>query len=247
MTLPELLSRLTTPKRENVILVAMYYLDRYKSLKIVTSDQVREALKVARVPKASAINVSDYLSKAGGMVDSPGLTEGKRTWKLTQTGTSHVLALLGNLDSTVEENVSILSKQIESIEDPDVREYLTEARDCVKIGAHRAAVVFAWVGAVRLIQLALVNVGLPRANDAILKHYQKAKTVKTIDDFEFIQEATQLLAARDVEIFDKGEAEILKHCLDVRNKCGHPGKYKPGPKKLASIIEDLVSVVYSRY
>lgn len=148
---------------------------------------------------------------------------------------------------STEEDISVLTKQIAALKDSDVKDYVGEALKALQIGGRRSAVVFLWVGAVRLIQTAVVARGIAEANAAIQKHYTKAKDVRTIDDLQFIQESTLLLAARDLGVFDKGETQILEHCLDVRNKCGHPGKYKPGPKKLSSIIEDVISVVYSRY
>src|SRR5262249_54300322 len=147
----------------------------------------------------------------------------------------------------VQEDVSLLTQQIRVLKDADVREYVTEALSALQAGARRASVVFLWVGAVRSIQVATIAAGTAAADVAIRKHYSKARQIQSIDDLQFVQESTLLLAARDLGIFDKGETQILEHCLDVRNKCGHPGKYNPGPKKLSSIIEDLISVVYSRY
>jgi hypothetical protein len=246
MTLPELLSKLTSSGRLDAILTTMYFQAHYEGRAVVTSENVRDAMKQARVPKASTINVTDYLSKAGGFVDSPGSQDGRRTWRLTETGTAHVLGLLGGIAPAVEEDISVLTKQITVLKDDDVRDYVVEAVSALQVGARRAAVVFLWVGAVRLIQAAVIAAGISSANAAIQKHYQKARTIQTIDDLQFVQESTLLLAARDLGVFDKGETQILEHCLDVRNKCGHPGKYKPGPKKLSSIIEDLISVVDSR-
>lgn len=246
MTLPELISKLAAPSRLDVILTTMYF-EAGGGRELVTSDGIRDAMRQARVPKAGSINVTDYLSKAGGLVDSPGIKDGRRTWRLTDTGRAHVLMLLGGVSPTVEEDVSTLMSQIDRLKDRDVMEYVREALMALQAGARRAAVVFVWVGAVRLVQGAVMAAGIAESNAAIKKHYPKARDIKTIDDLQFIQESTLLLAARDLNIFDKGEAQILEHCLDVRNKCGHPGKYKPGPKKLSSIIEDLISVIYSRY
>jgi hypothetical protein len=225
----------------------MYFQVHYEGRAVVTSENIRDAMRQARVPKAGSINVTDYLSKAGGLVDSPGSQDRQRTWRLTETGTAHVLGLLGGIAAAIEEDISALAKQIAVLKDNDVKDYVVEAVSALQVGARRAAVVFLWVGAVRLIQAAVIASGVSPANAAIGKHYQKARKIQTIDDLQFIQESTLLLAARDLGIFDKGETQILEHCLDVRNKCGHPGKYKPGPKKLSSIIEDLISVVYSRY
>ena len=30
-----------------------------------------------------------------------------------------------------------------------------------------------------------------------------------------------------------------------RNRCGHPGKYKPGVKQVSSFIEDIISIVFA--
>ena len=247
MTLPELLSKLPSAARRDVILTSMYFQAHYEGRPVVTSEDIRAAMRQARVPKAATMNVTDYLSKAGAFVDSPGSQDGKRTWRLTETGTAHVLGLMGGIAPALEEDISVLTRQIGALKDPDVKEYASEALSALQVGARRAAVVFLWVGAVRLIQMAVLAKGTASADAAIRRHNPKARQVQTIDDLQFIQESTLLLGARDLGIFDKGETQILEHCLDVRNKCGHPGKYNPGPKKLSSIIEDLLSVVYSRY
>lgn len=230
MTLPELLAKLPKPGRIDVILAALYHQSHAEEGAALSSDEIRHTLKQARVPKASEFNITDYLSKAGAFVDSPGVQNGKRLWRLTPTGISHVLDMIGKQPSSKGEDISVLTKQIDALKDLDVKEYLSEALTCVEAGARRAAVVFAWVGAVRLIQSAVIKIGIPQANAAIQKHYSKAREVKAIDDLQFIQESTLLLSARDLGIFDKGETQILEHCLNVRNKCGHPGKYKPGEK-----------------
>jgi hypothetical protein len=77
MTLPELISKLTAPIRLDVILTTMYFEAHYEGRAVLTSENVREAMKQARVPKAGEINVTDYLSKAGGLVDSPGVKTGE--------------------------------------------------------------------------------------------------------------------------------------------------------------------------
>jgi len=46
-------------------------------------------------------------------------------------------------------------------------------------------------------------------------------------------------------VLDKNEKDILEEALNLRNKCGHPGKYKLGPKKVSSFIEDIVNIVFS--
>src|SRR5208282_970138 len=123
MTLPELLGKLTAPGRADLILATMYFEAHYARRAIITSESIREAMKQARIPKAAAINVTDYLSKAGALVDSPGVQDRRRTWRLTDTGTAHVLGLLGDISPSTEEDISLLTNQIAALKDPDVREY----------------------------------------------------------------------------------------------------------------------------
>ncbi|MBC7749326.1 MAG: hypothetical protein H7Z76_12255, partial [Methylotenera sp.] len=45
---------------------------------------------------------------------------------------------------------------------------------------------------------------------------------------------------------DKTTKEELKNtCLDLRNKCGHPGKYKPKGQKIKAFVEDIIGMLYT--
>ena len=48
----------------------------------------------------------------------------------------------------------------------------------------------------------------------------------------------------DLGEFDKNEKDTIEEALNLRNRCGHPGKYRPGIKKASSFIEDIISVVF---
>jgi hypothetical protein len=54
-----------------------------------------------------------------------------------------------------------------------------------------------------------------------------------------------LLAAKELGILDKPQKDTLEEALNLRNRCGHPGKYRPGIKKASSFIEDTISIVFS--
>ncbi len=71
------------------------------------------------------------------------------------------------------------------------------------------------------------------------------RKVTKLDHFAYIQDKVALLAAQDLGMFDKSEKDTLQEALDLRNRCGHPAKYKPGVKKVSSLIEDLISTVFS--
>jgi len=131
-----------------------------------------------------------------------------------------------------------------TISDSDIRDYVEEAIECLKVKARRACVVFTWTGAIRTVQNKMLAFGEKSLNAALKKHDQNARKVNSIDHFAYIQDKTTLLAAQDLGLFDKTEKDTLVEALGLRNRCGHPGKYKPKEKKVSGFIEDLVSIVF---
>jgi hypothetical protein len=87
-------------------------------------------------------------------------------------------------------------------------------------------------------------VGESKLSAALLRHDPKARTVRKLDDFAHIREKVVLLATEDLGLFDKNQRTTLEDCLDLRNKCGHPSRYAPGPKKVSCFIEDLIGIVF---
>ena len=116
---------------------------------------------------------------------------------------------------------------------------------CLSVGALRAAIVFLWAGVVRKIQQEVYKFSHSILNSAIIKYDPKARNITKIEDLAYIKEKTLILASLELGIFDKSEKDILEEALNLRNKCGHPGHYKPGVKKASSFIEDVVSIVFS--
>ncbi len=57
--------------------------------------------------------------------------------------------------------------------------------------------------------------------------------------------ALLLLAANDLGLFDKNEKDTLTEALNLRNRCGHPSKYRPGVKKVSAFVEDITSIVFA--
>jgi hypothetical protein len=211
----------------------------------MTAGDVRSALQQARVPNVKAINVPDVLAKAGQFVDAVATNEsGVKLWKLTDSGSDMVRKLLSLPDTQpeIEHDSSTLSALLPKITDPVVMSYVEEALLCLRVGALRAAVVFLWSGAIRTLQQAGLAVGSRQLNDALQKHDVKAKAVKKIDDFAAIKDVTALLAVRELGLIDKGQWQTLDEALGLRNRCGHPTKYKPGIAKVAAFVEDVVNI-----
>jgi hypothetical protein len=246
VTLVEFLAPLKAGSHGDRVLAVLYYKARYEGHESQTAQQIRAALKAARAPRARSINIADVLNKSGAYVDSPGSVGPARLWKLTDTGKSKVRELLKlpEADLEVENDVGTLTALAMKVKDPEVRDYIDESITCLRAGALRASVVFLWSGATRTIQNELVASGLAKLNNALQKHDPKAREVRRVEDFAYIKDDTMLLAAVDLARFDKNQGAILKEALGLRNKSGHPGDYKPGPKKVSSFIEDVIGIVF---
>ena len=246
MTLVEFLHPLKGAGNKDMCLAAMYFHQRYEGVDEVTVEGLRALLKRARVPKAGTMNIAEALSKSAPFVDSPGKQGNRFLWSLTSSGQDRVRQLL-NLptnDVEVENDVAVLQGLIDKVGNEDVADYLREAVKCLQVGALRATVVFAWSGAVKKIRDDIFSCGAVAADLAIKKHDQKAKNVTKFDDLVLVKESVLLLATQDLGLFDKNQRAILDECLNLRNKCGHPGKYKLGPKKVSSFIEDVIGIVF---
>jgi hypothetical protein len=94
------------------------------------------------------------------------------------------------------------------------------------------------------VQEWLMKRSLKKVNEELARH-QKTREVKTIDDFAYVNDNTTLLVARDLGLWDKGQHTVVEHALDLRNQCGHPSRYKLPLSRCKSVIEELVTLVFS--
>lgn len=246
MTLVEFLAPLKSASHRERVLAVMYYRHRYDGIDSLSAEQIKDGLERARAPNWRGVNASDVLAKSGELVDATGRHGAALLWKLTQSGEKHVREKLGlpAADPEVEHDVGSLEAIAAKVRDADVRAYVEEAITCLKVDALRACVVFLWVGAVRRIHAEMLTYGEAPLNAALQKHDPKAHKVTKLDHFAYIQDKVTLLAAQELGIFDKSEKDTLQEALDLRNRCGHPAKYKPGVKKVSSLIEDLITTVF---
>lgn len=247
MTLVEFLAPLKGSSHRERVLAILYYEHRYKGRDSLTVEGMRQGLKNARVPRSSRVNVADVVARSGHYVDSPGTEGNRRLWKLTDSGSQYVRQLLGlpGTEPEVEHDVGALVTVTSKIKDAEARNYVEEAVKCLQVAALRASVVFLWAGAVRALQQSLFAQESRRLNAALQKHDPKARKVTSMDHFAYIKDKVTLLAAQELGVLDKNEKDTLEEALNLRNRCGHPGKYKPGVKKVSSFVEDVVSIVFA--
>ncbi|MBK8057891.1 MAG: hypothetical protein IPK33_08435 [Gemmatimonadetes bacterium] len=243
----EFLAPLVKKTHQDRVLAVLYYRERYEQKTALTVDELRQALKSARTKGWAKVNVADVLSKSGPLVDTSGLQGRKRLWNLTDSGRERVRVLLGlpKADVEVELDVGTLQDVVTKIKDVDTRDYLEEGLKCLQVGALRACTVFLWVATIRTIQVSMIAKGVGSVTAALQKHDPRARPIKTIDDFAHVKDATALLAAKELGILDKNQKDTLTEALNLRNRCGHPGKYRPGVKKVSAFVEDITSIVFA--
>ncbi|MCG3197533.1 MAG: hypothetical protein GHCLOJNM_02019 [bacterium] len=248
MTLVEFLAPLAKKTHQDRILAVLYYCERYEQKTALTVDELRERMKRARAKGWAKVNVTDVLSKSGPLVDTTGLQGKKRLWNLTNCGREHVRGLLGlpKADVEMEYDVGTLEDVVAKISDADARDYLEEGLKCLQVGALRACTVFLWVAAIRSIQVRMMTKGSASVTAALQKHDPNARPIKTLDDFAHVKDATALLAAKELGILDKNQKDTLTEALNLRNRCGHPGKYRLGVKKVSAFVEDITSILFAQ-
>jgi len=246
MTLVEFINPILKNPHRDKILAILYFCHRYKQVNSLTIEGIKSELKNARVPKHNKINVADVLNKSGHYVDSPGTDGVRRLWKLTDSGNDYIRTLLGlpTSDPEIEHDVSTLSIVLKNIKNQEIKDYIEESLKCLSVGALRATIVFIWSGAIRTIQEKMLKKNITSLNNALQKHDPRARNVARIDHFAYIKDKVTILTALELGVIDKNEKDILEENLNLRNKCGHPGKYKPGSKKASSFIEDVVNIVF---
>lgn len=225
-------------------LCALYYLKHNLQIEIATLEQVKNLLIQGRIfKKGDKTNYGRALDVLEEKVDNPA----KGMWQITPTGEQEVRTLLNLAEEELQSKNDTTNLELlitNKISDEQVKEYFSEGTDCLKIGRLRACVVFLWVGSIYEIQRRMISYPSTDLNKALVKHDSKARPIKGIDDFAYVKESVQLLAAKELGIFDKNELSVLNQLLDLRNKCGHPGKYSPGPTRVAAFIEDIVNIVF---
>ena len=247
LSLVEFLAPFKRATQREKCLAVLYFNHTYKQIDALTVSEIKSALVSARVPNAKSMNVAQVMAEAGALVDTSHLNDkGHRRWHLTQSGAHAVRRKLGLPDETPElvHEASQLRTHAAKVSDELIRGFIEEAILCLEVDALRAAIVFLWSGAVRELWNQAAGLGWPAVTAAVQKHDPKARALTKIEDLAGVKDSTFLLAARELALIDKSEWTVLGPDLDLRNQCGHPTKFRPGPKKVGAFIEDIISIVF---
>lgn len=246
LKLVEFLETVKGSSTQDIILSVLFFEHTYNKIKSLTVSELRDRLRSTRVPKSANLNISQVLINSGSLVDSIKESGSKFNWSLTDTGFDHVRHMHGLPDKSHQlvHEISTLSTIIRDIKDNDIKSYVEESVLCLSVGALRSSIVFLWSGAIRVVQKDLLNFGIAKLNSALLLHDPKSRTVKTLDHFAYIKDSLTLMVSQELGLFDKNEKGILEDALNLRNRCGHPSKYKPREKKISGFVEDITSIVF---
>lgn len=131
---------------------------------------------------------------------------------------------------------------------PDLaeREFLTEALNCYRVRAYRAAVIMAWnLTYDHLVRWVFADPGrLASMNTGIATKYpKKTLTFTKHEDADELKESEFIEATRTGNLIDKNTAQILREKLGRRNMAAHPSRVSITQHSADEMITDLVANV----
>ena len=127
----------------------------------------------------------------------------------------------------------------------DYRDYLDEAVRCYEGGMYRASVLMVWSACIQHLFSAIQDHrgGIKAMEAANYARYGQANAYKKInktDDLLYFKESAVLLIAEDAGLINRNARGLLEEKLKLRNRCGHPTRYKPGREETVIFIESLL-------
>jgi hypothetical protein len=195
----------------------------------------------ARKLGSVSANPSAYLSKLTGLA-----VKTTKGWELTTRGLQRVQELA--TEHTPLSNAPILSTTLRQhaakINNPQTRAFVEEAIHCFENGLWKAAIVFAWVGAVAVLYDHVLMHRLIDFNTEARRRDVKWKDAVTADDLARLKEFDFLQILTALSIIGKNVKQELEGCLSLRNGCGHPNSLKVGENKASAHIETLIQNVF---
>lgn len=243
MTLVEFISPIRRGKQPDLVKATLFWAHEYAGQDCLSVSEIREHLIEARTVGARKWNISDTLRKAGGDVNRCKKDGARGGWCLTDTGARTLRDQLGLATVTVIA-ASDVRVVLRGIQDTDAARFVEESVKCLEATANRAAVVFLWSGAIQTLRTRCVGVGVKNVNAEVVKHVQKARAIRKVEDLAHIKDSDLLKVLKGLGLIDKSQKSALDSCLTLRNSCGHPGSYWPKEQKVKAFIEDVVGIVW---
>lgn len=140
---------------------------------------------------------------------------------------------------------NVITNLLDQISNEDEKIFLLEANDCLLISKFRPAIIMAWCATMWNIYSKIEMIGFKNFGVCFSQKYnKKTKNVHKKQDLLYFKDSDIIQICEDLGIYDSNIRKTLIDCLNLRNKCSHPGKYHPGIKKTEAFFEDIISNVF---
>ena len=146
-----------------------------------------------------------------------------------------------------------LRRLVQPVADAELLKYLEESIRCAETNCIRASVVLAWCAVAHVIHKKLTSLSLATLNaefakmkadkGVMFRTFTKDYVFSTDPDVQEAADAHLILLCRFLTYLDDTQYKHLKGALDLRNGCGHPTGYQPGPVKLQAYYADIAQLV----
>lgn len=204
---------------------------------------IREIASLAGFNSPKIWNISDILGKSKGLaIRTPS------GWEISPEGRSEVIKLASEYNIEPPKKISTsLRSHLATIQDDQIRAFVSEAIECFECGLYRGAVVLSWVGAVSLLYEYVLQNKLTKFNAEAKRRDSRWKVAKKREDFGRMKEFEFLQILTAISIIDKSVKLELEKRLQLRNSCGHPTSLRISENIVAAHIEVLILNVFSQF
>lgn len=188
-------------------------------------------------------NLSSILHRSGGLaIRTPG------GWEITEGGKRHIKSLgIAEISPAAAQVATDLRAHLATIKDDNTYSFIEEAIKCYEAGFCRSAVIMSWVGSVSVLHSHVHAMRLQEFNVEAKRVNSKWKEAKAVGDLSRMKEGDFLDRIEAIGIIDQNVKKELKHCLDLRNSCGHPNALQIRTNTVAHHIEMLLLNVFKKF
>jgi hypothetical protein len=245
MRLSDLISQIAgfnSLKPRDKIRLFAWFLHRYRNIGVFDNASIRECFReIDEVP----VDVSVYMPRMASK-KPPDLIRVRGGYKLEGKVRRLFDQRYGEHQSVVAVK-KLLADLPSKIPNLDKRAFLSEAIDCYRVKAYRAAIVMAWNLAFDHLVEWIVSDShrIAQFNSAIPRRFPKMTSicVSTRADFEEIKESEVIEICNTAKLVSRNVIAILKEKLGRRNRAAHPSGEAITQAQADDVITDLVNNV----
>lgn len=244
VAITEFLKRCNFVTQADTVLLSVYCLtDIAPTSQEITAKRIKNALTESRIPELSNIpSILRLLEKRGFLKRKE--SEGVTAWIITILGEEHARRMIEPESEAIVIDDRDLRRLMDKVKDDDSNDFLKECLTCLEANALRSSVIMGWTLVMDTLHTKIWSVGSKKLNQAVQQRFKTAaKKIGRKDDLLYYRDSNKLLLCEDLGLFDRNIRDMLEGHLKLRNKCAHPGNYKPGRKKVEAFFEDVVNNV----